>query len=198
MKPDKIRYFACGEYGEKETKRPHYHAIIFGYWPKDIKKYKTSEQNTLYKSEKLNKIWKKGYCIVGSVTYESASYTASYVTKKITGDRAAKHYNGKQPEFALMSNQPGLGNAFYHRYKKEIWATNTVIQKGKPQPPPSYYNRLLKEQDPKKHEDLKKKFPQTKPKWFTEWEPLETQKKKQKYRSNYTKAQQKWFKKSLL
>ena len=30
--PQKIRYFACGEYGE-ETQRPHYHAIIYGISP---------------------------------------------------------------------------------------------------------------------------------------------------------------------
>ena len=29
IEPKKIRYFACGEYGDK-TQRPHYHAIIFG------------------------------------------------------------------------------------------------------------------------------------------------------------------------
>ena len=31
---EKIRYFACGEYGSQNF-RPHYHAIIFGYMPSD-------------------------------------------------------------------------------------------------------------------------------------------------------------------
>ena len=34
----RIRYFICGEYGPK-TKRPHYHAIIFGYAFQDKKKF---------------------------------------------------------------------------------------------------------------------------------------------------------------
>ena len=29
MRRKKIRYFACGEYGDR-TARPHYHAIVFG------------------------------------------------------------------------------------------------------------------------------------------------------------------------
>ena len=37
-----IRYYACGEYGPK-GKRPHYHAIIFGWKPKDLKYFKENE-----------------------------------------------------------------------------------------------------------------------------------------------------------
>ena len=37
----KIRYFACGEYGDT-TSRPHYHAIVFGLGLNEIdKKYVT-------------------------------------------------------------------------------------------------------------------------------------------------------------
>ena len=88
----KIRFFHCGEYGEK-FQRPHYHAIIFGLDFKD--KILFSEQNDqkLYISPTLNKIWGLGHATIGDVTFQSAAYVARYITKKITGDRAQDHYN---------------------------------------------------------------------------------------------------------
>jgi hypothetical protein len=45
ISPLKIRFFHCGEYGDK-TRRPHYHALIFGYGFPDkvlFKKQKSKE-----------------------------------------------------------------------------------------------------------------------------------------------------------
>jgi hypothetical protein len=39
ISPLKIRFFHCGEYGDK-TRRPHYHALIFGYGFPDKKLFK--------------------------------------------------------------------------------------------------------------------------------------------------------------
>ena len=44
---DKIRFFACGEYGG-QTKRPHYHAIVFGLHLNDLVKYKTVKEGDSY------------------------------------------------------------------------------------------------------------------------------------------------------
>ena len=55
----KIRYFACGEYGDT-TSRPHYHAIIFGLGLNEIdKKY-------------VNDAWTLGFSYFGTVTFNSA------------------------------------------------------------------------------------------------------------------------------
>ena len=40
--PEKIRYFASGEYGD-ETQRPHYHAVIFNYFPDDAELQENTE-----------------------------------------------------------------------------------------------------------------------------------------------------------
>lgn len=107
---EKIRYMACGEYGRK-TLRPHYHAIVFNYWPNDCKFYKWNDQKQpLYTSETLNKIWGLGYAIIGHATYESMAYTARYIFKKsygITKDLHLKHK--REPEFILTSRKGGLG-----------------------------------------------------------------------------------------
>ena len=51
----KLRYFACGEYGD-ENRRPHYHAIIFGYDFPDKQLYtKTRTGDLLYRSPLLEK-----------------------------------------------------------------------------------------------------------------------------------------------
>jgi len=64
-----IRYFACGEYGER-TRRPHYHACIFGVDFKDRKVFSTKGDFTLYTSDTLDSIWGYGHCIIGDVSFE--------------------------------------------------------------------------------------------------------------------------------
>lgn len=78
-----IKRLWCVEYGEKKG-RPHAHAIIFGYCPKDLEKLKNKSNrgNTIYKSKELAKIWGKGHVVIGTVTAESAGYVARYTLKK--------------------------------------------------------------------------------------------------------------------
>lgn len=153
LEPNKVRYYACGEYGD-DTNRPHYHSIMFGYWPDDAEYHKASKSgDKYYTSEKLNKLWGKGYVIIGEATFESAAYVARYVTKKITGgtDEAKKkmelHYNGRTPEFSLMSRRPGIGLNWYRKYGKETWDSDTVVMRGKEMHAPAYYYKKLQEED---------------------------------------------------
>jgi len=77
-----VKYYACGEYGSK-TNRPHYHAIIFGWWPKDAVPWqKAKDGSQLYTSAVLDKVWGYGFSSVGAVTFGSALYVAQYVVKK--------------------------------------------------------------------------------------------------------------------
>ena len=60
-----IRYFACGEYGDK-TSRPHYHAIIFGEDFSNDRTVHTKSKtgDLLYRSKNLEKIWTKGHSLM--------------------------------------------------------------------------------------------------------------------------------------
>lgn len=89
----------------------HYHAIVFNYFPEDIKPYKLNhEGDYLYTSPTLEKIWGNGYVIIAPVNYETCAYVARYVVKKAYGyTPALSKLNGKEPEFTTSSRRPGLG-----------------------------------------------------------------------------------------
>lgn len=91
--PRRIRYFACGEYGEKNC-RAHYHALLFGVSPTE--------------EARIKKCWPSGFIKVGTCEPASMSYVAGYVIKKMT-KKEDKRLLGRPPEFSLMSKKPGLG-----------------------------------------------------------------------------------------
>lgn len=93
VEPDRVRYFAVGEYGD-ETFRPHYHLMLFGFPPR--------------LGDLLQENWDYGNVDVGEVNYTTCCYTAGYCTKKLT-KKDDPRLGGRHPEFARMSNRPGLG-----------------------------------------------------------------------------------------
>lgn len=105
----KIRYFACGEYGANGF-RPHYHAIIFGYWPDDLVTYQVNQSTTYYTSAALNRIWHNGNVLVAPVNFDTCAYVARYTAKKsmTLGDEFFVEHNMEVP-FLAMSRRPGIG-----------------------------------------------------------------------------------------
>lgn len=83
-----IRFFHCGEYGEK-LGRPHYHAILFGLDFADKTKWKMRRGYQTWRSKSLEKLWPFGHSEIGSVTFESAAYVARYILKKKQETRPA-------------------------------------------------------------------------------------------------------------
>lgn len=160
----KVRYFHCGEYGEKYS-RPHYHAILFGYDFPDKKLWKEKAETKLYQSETLAKLWGKGFCSIGDVTFESAAYVARYVLKKITGDEAENHYRytdeltGESfqitPEYTTMSRNPGIGKSWYDKYKKDAYPKDFVTMRGKKLKPPKYYDSQLERECEESYQRIK-------------------------------------------
>ena len=143
----KIRYFACGEYGD-QTRRPHYHAIIFGEDFKHDKietlgsclsatKYNTG--NNTYVSETLHSCWvetdenkkrsTRGYIQCAEVNMATICYVAGYAAKKI----------GDSDTFNLMSRRPGIGHQWLEKYKDDIKNTGQVSIEGKSYPAPKRY-----------------------------------------------------------
>lgn len=121
LKGRKIKYFACGEYGDENidkltglykypTKlgRPHYHSIIFGL-------------SNLDKSDKqlIKDCW--NYCqwsnfrddlAFGSVTADSCRYVTDYIFKKYDNKKAADVYLSVNCEIPFKLASQGLGLQF--------------------------------------------------------------------------------------
>lgn len=155
-----FRYFACGEYGDL-TKRPHYHALIFGMdFSEDRRKHSTTNSGfPQYTSKILTDTWGKGHCTVSAFSYATAAYTARYVMKKIRGKNASDDpvytrlnlVTGElfqaESEFALMSRKPGLGSMWYDRYKRDTFPSDFIIVDGKKHTVPRFYLEKLKLED---------------------------------------------------
>lgn len=161
----KIRYLACGEYGEMGD-RPHYHAIIFNHDFTDKKDHAKINGNLLFTSKKLDELWTHGNCIIGEANFETAAYVARYVTKKINGHKAFEHYNQinketgeilreRTPEFISPSRNPGIAKGWYEKYHKEVYPRDEVLLRGKLMQPPKFYDRLHELHDPDVLEEIK-------------------------------------------
>jgi hypothetical protein len=146
-----IRFFACGEYGEKRD-RPHYHALLFNHQFEDRKEWKRSGSGEmLYRSPSLELLWPYGYSSVGAATFQSAAYVARYMMKKVKGDLSQKAYaptfnpstgeiSERSPEFALMSQS--LGKKWFEKWSDDVYPSDEVVIDSVPQKPPKFYDGL--------------------------------------------------------
>lgn len=168
-----IRYFHCGEYGDR-LGRPHHHACLFNYdFPRFDKAGNTdkvlwSERSgiKLYRSKSLERYWPYGYCTVGDVTYDSAAYIARYITKKINGGRSEEHYKRvdrdtgevtqRLPEYITMSRRPGIGKNWVLKYWGDLYPKDFVTVNGKKFRPPRFYDSIYDIIDKQSMEDIKK------------------------------------------
>lgn len=134
----KIRYLACGEYGE-EKRRPHYHAIIFGMKP--CKCRALPDQSCKDKDRMLIfKAWGKGGVpICGTMTYKSARYVVSYILKALYM-RSNLDLELVKP-FLVMSR--GIGLRYASDHYDQIKRTGRMTVEGVPVRIPRYYIKKL-------------------------------------------------------
>lgn len=158
-----VRFYMCGEYGEN-LGRPHYHACLFGFDFRDKELVSKRQDFHVYRSNSLDSLWRFGFTGIGSVTFQSAAYIARYVMKKVTGDPADNHYSfvlpsgeivQRTPEFNRMSLKPGVGAAWYSKYRSDVYPGDYVVQNGRTMKPPKYYDRLLQRENPEFYDDVK-------------------------------------------
>ncbi len=163
-KNEKIKYFHCGEYGD-ENLRPHYHACLFNCSFEDQQIYDNTEGRGLYSSATLEKLWRYGFSTVAELNFATASYTAGYILKKITGKKALDTYLRSDDygeafwvtaPYTTMSTgnkkgkHLGIGAKFYEKYKKDFFPSDEspIPGKGIYKKVPRYYQNILEGTEP--------------------------------------------------
>ena len=161
----KFKYFAAGEYGDGKGTRvrlgpdgrlmgdnPHYHACVFGFdFPDKVFEFNNDLGDPLFSSKILDEIWGMGRCLVGDVTFESAAYCARYTLKKVYGDDADAHYDGRLPERCWWSL--GVGKTWFEKWYTDVYPSDElVLRDGRVLSPPPYYDKLLLKHDPELYE----------------------------------------------
>lgn len=104
----KTRFFLVGEYGD-ESERPHYHLALFNYPNCEYgrSRYSLRRTDCCPNCDLVRDVWNKGHVVLGTLTMNSARYVANYTTKKMTSVDDER-LNGRHPEFARMSRNPGI------------------------------------------------------------------------------------------
>lgn len=174
VSPTRFKYMGVGEYGS-ESKRPHYHIMLFGLDFPDMYHWRKSPTgDPLFRSEQLETIWTKGHAEIGAVEYNTAAYTAKYCEKRITGkgldliqddglriyERLTHHGIVEvEPEFNTQSNKRGLGYTWFQKYWESVFPCDFVVVQTrtgyKIKSPPDYYLQLLREDHPEIYAKVK-------------------------------------------
>lgn len=127
----KIKYFACGEYGDN-TNRPHYHMVLFGVdW---------DDKNVIYNSWKHSD-WNPAIKAnaIKTVIPERIQYVCKYIDKAYTIEMERDDYEKKGIEvpFRLVSN--GMGLQYLEKHRRKIEDLGYVSFRGKKRSLPRYY-----------------------------------------------------------
>lgn len=126
IEPQKIRYYAVGEYGDN-SQRPHYHLALFGFrscfygWTRP--RTHLLNRSCCPSCDLIRDTWGHGAIFLGTLEDHSANYIAGYVTKKLTSKNDDR-LNGRHPEFGRMSNRPGIGYHALHEIAHTLLTFN--------------------------------------------------------------------------
>lgn len=124
-----IKYYMAGEYGG-QSKRPHYHAIMYNVNLVDLCGESIARQIAMKNIPLDGKynvpcpLWGKGHITLGELTEASCSYTLKYITKPKTIPIHAR--DDREPEFSLMSK--GLGKS-YLTDEMKLWHKSKLTER---------------------------------------------------------------------
>jgi len=161
------RYYAVGEYGDIGH-RPHYHACIFGHSFTRERRILRTSPTILWTNPDLERAWSDnkgkpiGYVSVGALNYLTASYTASYVTKKLARKQKYVRIDEQTGELIALE-QPrafmskNIAREWYEKFGHQVTENDYIVINGTRQKPPAAYDRWLKARDEKKIEEIKER-----------------------------------------
>lgn len=120
-----FKYFGAGEYGEKKG-RAHYHLIILGWQPKDIKNMhgaRSNKGNKLYTSKIIHDTWGMGRITVQPFGIDEIGYLTLYLNHNAEIEENINHKELKERKKALNKIK------IKHKLIKEIFDVKTSQNK---------------------------------------------------------------------
>lgn len=126
--PNKLRYYAVGEYGTAGERglNPHFHLCLFGVGEEQYEEISLSWQKPKGRGKRKD-FEPLGFTHTGSLTPQSAAYVAGYVQKKNQYNKDMYEELDIYPEFARMSNRPGIGAQHVKQLAKIIEANPEAL-----------------------------------------------------------------------
>jgi len=158
-----VRLHCVGEYSPRAL-RPHYHIIIFGWWPADaVPAGKSRSSRPEFSSQVLSDLWGKGRVTFQRFTPSAAAYVAKHQASKLrrkgADELAVCNPDGSWrwlvPEFELRPLRPGLGAPFFDKHQAQLLAHGFVVVDGVKHGFSRYFNTLAKRVDPGRFEELR-------------------------------------------
>lgn len=147
LAPRRVRFFVAGEYGDV-TKRPHFHALIFGEdFREDARVYKKG----YWESPLVSGCWSNGSSLVGPLTSASAAYVAQYALKKLDGMDVDTSTGFVRESKVAMSK--GIGREWFDKYSGDLRGDFALLDSYKI-PVPRYYRDKLRILDPAGYEQV--------------------------------------------
>lgn len=152
----KIKYYACGEYGE-QYHRPHYHAIIFNLplsWAQDPQNIRRAWSRVLRKGNQYmeEQTEELGFIDVGIARTGSFNYVAKYIMKgawkqekDILDEETGEIFkDNRTKQFSWMSKNMGLGwlTPAMEKHVKETLEPYVMINGVKRRIPRYYMDRI--------------------------------------------------------
>lgn len=143
---DKILFYAAGEYGENNTKRPHYHAIIFNASEVNIHK------SWCITNKKNNTMIPIGDVQVKKAEEGNIAYVMKYLDKRLDNEQDPNRY----PEFNTMSE--GIGKGYIDKFKSWHQRNPEILfvknKKGIMIPMCKYYRHKIFTEDQRKEQAI--------------------------------------------
>ena len=186
--PFGVRYFYCGEYGSQGG-RPHFHVLLFNCSFVDKEVVITDDGCRVTTSKQLQDLWSDdegkplGFVQIGEVTFESCSYVARYVLKKIDTMSPEERYRYLKglsdgtiddDEYVGMSRRPGVGFGWIQKYFDDVYNQDFVLTRDRYKiRPPKYYDSQLNLQNPERYDILSRKRKEAYDKTVVDFKQLE-------------------------